>query len=180
MMFGCCNSSLIQIFRGDPQWPLSQAGILLRMKFADRPFFEFMLNLKLITASILFQPCYRLSRYECVAAQRSDDKAGRERRQSSSRAFELSNRRALASTLREHQSLREISLQRRGRIPPQGSPPTEATRFGISLALFFVQLLSQPGQGDRQFNLDPITVQFRNDWQHDLPRESQTLPIRES
>ena len=49
----------------------------------------------------------------------------------------------LASTLREHQSLREISLQRRRRIPPEGSPPTEATRFRISLALFFVQLLSQ-------------------------------------
>jgi hypothetical protein len=37
----------------------------------------------------------------------------------------------------------EYSLQRRRRIPPQGSPPTEATRFRISLALFFVQLLSQ-------------------------------------
>src|SRR4029077_8601342 len=34
---------------------------------------------------------------------------------------------SLASTLREHQSLREISLQRRRRIPPQGSPPTEGT-----------------------------------------------------
>src|SRR5208282_4182292 len=50
---------------------------------------------------------------------------------------------SLASTLREHQSLLEISLQRRRRISPQGSPPTEATRFRISLALFFVQLLSQ-------------------------------------
>ncbi len=126
-MFGCFNSSLIQIFRGDPHWPLSQAGVLLRMKFADRPFFEFMRNLKLITASILFQPCYRLSRYECVAAQRSDDKAGRERRQSSSKAFELSNRRALCSSaliggrvnnrLSYEYRIREAALRESGMLP---------------------------------------------------------------
>jgi hypothetical protein len=100
----------------------------LRRPSRERPFFEFMRNLKLVIASILFQPCYRLSRYECVAAQRSDDKAGRERRQSSSRAFELSNRRALCSSaliagrvnnrLSYEYRIREAALRESGMLPP--------------------------------------------------------------
>jgi|SRR5271165_1501994 len=53
MAFGCFNSTLIQILRGDQQSPLSQAGVSLRMNLVDRPFFDFMRNLKLIAASIL-------------------------------------------------------------------------------------------------------------------------------
>jgi uncharacterized integral membrane protein len=53
MAFGCFNSSLIQILRGDQPLPLSRAGVSHRWSIAERPFFDFMRNLKIIVASIL-------------------------------------------------------------------------------------------------------------------------------
>src|SRR5271165_3813249 len=37
MAFGCFNSTLIQILRGNKQSPLLQAGVLVRMNLAGRP-----------------------------------------------------------------------------------------------------------------------------------------------
>src|ERR1700757_995413 len=56
MTFGCFNSTLIQILPGEQPLPLSQAGVSLRMNLANsanRIFFDFMRNLKIIVASIL-------------------------------------------------------------------------------------------------------------------------------
>jgi hypothetical protein len=44
---------------------------------------------------------------------------------------------SLAGTLRAHQSLREVSLQRGKGVPPQRSSPAETARSRIGLALFF-------------------------------------------
>jgi uncharacterized integral membrane protein len=44
---------LIQILRGEQPLPLSQAGVSLRMNLANKPFFDFMRNLKIIVVSVL-------------------------------------------------------------------------------------------------------------------------------
>src|SRR5580692_3186817 len=52
MAFGCCSSSLIQIFRGVRQSPPSKAGVSPRIMMRT-PFNSVMRNLKLIAASFL-------------------------------------------------------------------------------------------------------------------------------
>jgi hypothetical protein len=49
-------------------------------------------------------------------------------------------------------------------------------RGELTLGVHKIPFLEFSPSRTRQFNLDPITVPFRND----LPRESQALPIRES
>ena len=57
----------------------------------------------------------------------------------------------------------KYGLKRRRRIPPEGSPPAEATRFRISLALFFVQLLAQHhGEVSGEFRLLTTGLTPRN------------------
>ena len=49
-------------------------------------------------------------------------------------------------------------------------------RGELTLGVHKIPFLEFSPSRTRQFNLDPITVPFRDD----LPRESQALPIRES